>query len=140
LEDVGIGPFLMSGNTRGHSVVPRQNYIVNCTRVETSNRVELLVPQRSMLKLVLAVKLVQQRVTGAALRDSCTPHTPPCCRCVHWIATVSATVFETLASSCRLKKNLYFLRNSSFSVVTLQFNRRYCIRTAAGAFSEPAVQ
>jgi len=99
---------------------------------------KLLVSQRSNIGVGAAVLVVwcQQRASGAAPCNSCTPHTHS--HIVHWIATLSATVLQTLASSCRFtpppkKKKLYFLGNSSLSSFVIR-------RAAAGAFSDPAVQ
>ena len=119
---------------------------------------KLLVSQRSNIGVGAAVLVVwcQQRASGAAPCNSCTPHTHS--HIVHWIATLSATVLQTLASSCRFtppppkKKNFTFwatvrclhsLSEEQLQVplVTLQFNGLCCIRrTTSGAFSDPVVQ
>jgi len=76
------------------SVVSRKNWIFNYTRVKTSNLAKLLVPQRSTLKLVLVVKLVQQF----------------CCvvpTAFHWCCTLQQlhTAHTAILSLCALDRN-----------------------------------
>jgi hypothetical protein len=54
---------------------------------------------------------------------------------VPWIATACATVFETLASSCKVttNKRYFFLEEINFLSSVFR-------RTATGAFSDPAVR
>ena len=101
---------------------------------------KLLVSQRSNIGVGAAVLVVwcQQRASGAAPCNSCTPHTHS-----HIVTVCTGSQLSLPLCSKHLlppadlpppqKKKLYFLGNSSLSSFVIR-------RAAAGAFSDPAVQ